>query len=335
MLIRSIAVFAAVLLFLYTFTSAGVAYARPDVIVPAIELNPTQPISGELVDVSVVLTNRSTSDISGVPLSLALDGSWVLDDVLIDVPARTSLKATMTILMPVMPGQHEMKICADREKFGDSGEHCHTLNFTAIDASTIVAVILSPKEETVLSGEAIIRVGALGLPVEKVELYWTTDLIGAKHESPYDFVVDTTKYENGVYWVYAVAYYETGLSRPSAFKKFFVDNSDSVVLSVMPEIMQRAELKVGQDVIIESSIQNEQPFRIAATLIVLVQDSNGYTQFLSWKEERISSGQTIPISQTWTPRISGAYDVKVFIWDTIENAVPLGDVMYAEISVRD
>jgi len=58
---------------------------------------------------------------------------------------------------------------------------------------------------------------------------------------------------------------------------------------------------------------------------------HGVVKWLANKVHAVN--ETLPMSQSWIPRAKGMYTVEVFLWDTIENSVPLADVMKAEIVV--
>ena len=326
--------FAALSLLLSLYTSFGQAYAmHTDILIPVLQMEPESPIAGGQVILTTVLTNKGNVDISEVQLSFNLDGVWIIDDVHVDLPARRSVKISLSAVIPVPPGEHQLKACPQRNSLGDDGHHCQILDFVAIEQSTIVVAIISPKEEEVLSGNAIIRVVAFGQDPEKVELYLQHELVDTDNQPPFDFTLDTTRYEDGPYRIYVTAYYDSGGARVSSIKKYFIDNAGSVLLTVMPGQLQEAEAKVGQSVLIESDVTNSQPFKIATTFIVLVKESNGFTEFLSWREDGIPVGETFPMSQSWIPESRGKYTVEVFLWDTIENSVPLSEVMKASIIV--
>ncbi|MEM2760423.1 MAG: Ig-like domain-containing protein [Nitrososphaerales archaeon] len=330
-----IAIVCAAILLLSIYASIEHSFATHlDIFIPVLEIEPRSPIAGQIVTITTVLTNRGNNDMSNVQVSYNVDGVWVIDDVHVDVPSRRSVQVSFATLMPVNPGEHQLKACPERAKFGDDGDQCRILNFIAIDESTIVVTILSPREESVLSGTTTIKIAALGQTAEKVELYVQNELADTKREAPFDFVLDTTKYEDGQYRIYAIAYYDSGIAKASSVKKFFIDNhGGNVIVTMKPSLVLEAQARVGQSLIIESDVTNEQPFKIAATFIVLVKDSNGYTEFITWKEDKIAANETLPMSQSWVPREKGRYTVNVFLWDTLENAVPLSDVMKAIIDV--
>lgn len=330
-MLKAFPVFASLLLLLPFFVKADATHT--DIFIPILEIEPKSPVAGQQVTISTVVTNRSNANVFNATLSYNLDGVWITDNVHVDLPAKKSVKVSFTIVIPVNPGEHQLRACPQRVVLGDDGDHCSALNFVAIDESTLTVTILSPKEEAVLRGAVTIKVAALGQNAEKVELYIENELVDTKKQVPFDFNIDTKKYENGQYRMYAIAYYDSGVSRISSVKKFVFDNSESVLVNVKPGSVQQAQVKAGQSVLLASDITNERPFKIAATLIVLVKDSNGYTEFIAWEEQKIPSMETIPMSRSWIAENKGLYNVQVFLWDTLQTAVPLADVMGANITV--
>jgi hypothetical protein len=324
------------LLLLSLYSNATQVFGtHADIFIPVLEMDPKSPIAGQIVTLTTVVTNKGNADLSGVKLSYNVDGVWIIDDVTVDLPARKSIRASFTALMPVNPGEHQLRACPDRESLGDEGDHCATLSFTAVDESALVVAILSPRDESVLRETTTIKVAAMGQNAEKVELYVQNQLLDTKTAAPFDFALDTTKYEDGQYRFYAIAYFDSGVSRVSSVKKYLIDNQgSSLLLTVKPGGFFESEAKVGQTVVLESDVTNEQQFKIAATFIVLVKDSNGFAEFLEWREEAIPAGETLPLSLSWIPEDNGKYAVEVFLWDTVENAVPLTDVMRATVLVN-
>ena len=330
---KTASIFATISLILSFYTFIGYAYAtHVDIFIPVFQLDPKSPVAGQEAKITTVLTNKGSSDMSNVQISLNLDGVWIIDNLNVDVPSQRSVRLSFLALLPVPSGEHQLKACPQRELFGDSGHQCQTIDFVIIDDSDLIVAILSPKEE-VLRGNTTLSVAAMGQDVEKVELYVQNELVDTKHRVPFDFALDTTIYDDGQYRIYAIAYYDSGISKPSSVKKYFIDNSGSLILTVFPGVFQEARGKVGQTLIIESDIENERPFKIAVTFIVLIKDSNGFTEFLSWDEYKIPIGEVLPMWGSWIPEVSGKYAIEIFLWDTIENSVPLSDVMKASIII--
>ncbi len=330
----TVPVFVASLLLLPIYMSVQTFATHTNIFIPVLEIEPENLVVGESAKITFVLTNKGNTDMSDIQLSFSLDGEWIIDDIRVNAPAHQSIRASFEGVLPVEPGQHQLKACPDRKSLGDDGHQCQTIDFVATAESGVIVTIISPREEETLHGSTTIKVAALGREVDKVELYVHNQLAGTLYQAPFDFTLDTSRYEDGKYNMYAIAYYESGTSKPSAVKKYFINNSESIIVKVVPTGLEDVETRVGQRVVIESDVTNYQTFRIAATFILLVKDSNGFTEFISWAEERIPVNGTLAMSQSWIPDRDGTYGVEVFLWDTIENPVPLSDVMKANVRVK-
>lgn len=103
-----------------------------------------------------------------------------------------------------------------------------------------------------------------------------------------------------------------------------VDVQGNVVTSV----------KAGQQVSISSTFKNFQERSQAFAYIVQVVDSNGFTVDLGWQTGTLSSGQTAQVSRSLTVTESGAYTIKVFVWNDVSaSPVPLSEVTTRALAV--
>jgi len=185
---KTASIFATISLILSFYTFIGYAYAtHVDIFIPVLQLEPKSPIAGQEVRLTTVLTNKGSSDTSNIQISINLDGVWIIDDLNVDLPAQKSVRLSFLALLPVPPGEHQLKACPQRESFGDSGHQCQTLDFVTINESDLIVAILSPKEDEVLQGNTTLSVAAMGQDVEKVELYVQNELVDTKHRVPFDF----------------------------------------------------------------------------------------------------------------------------------------------------
>ncbi len=321
------------------FTGLNGAEAKhTQVFVVSMQIEPASPTAGGKAELTIILTNLANEQ-KTVSLSFALDGKWAIEGVNIQVPAQKSAVATMPITMPPQPGEHSLKACPDRSVYGDDGDQCETMNFTVAEAPKLTVAILSPKDGSVLSGTVEVKVAAMGETAESVDLYIQGEkinqVVDTRAKAPYDFTFDTRKYPDGDYKLYALAHFESGITGISSTKEYTIDNfvEESLTLRVKPGIMLEERATVGQVVEIGTSVTNKEQFKVPATLIVLVKDANGYTEHISWYEERIRTGDTAWISREWIPERSGLYSVEAFLWDTIETANPLSEVMKADVVV--
>ena len=55
---------------------------------------------------------------------------------------------------------------------------------------------------------------------------------------------------------------------------------------------------------------------------------------LSWIQGQLSSGQNLDVSQSWTPKTSGDYNVETFVWTSLKDPTALSDSLTRSISVE-
>ncbi|UZN23580.1 S8 family serine peptidase [bacterium 3DAC] len=97
--------------------------------------------------------------------------------------------------------------------------------------------ITSPEDGSTLSGNVTVTVSASdNVGVSKVELYVNDDLYATDTTSPYEFVIDTSKYDDGEYTITAKAYDSAGNSAESSIKVTFSNSSDTEEDNVAPSV---------------------------------------------------------------------------------------------------
>jgi len=82
---------------------------------------------------------------------------------------------------------------------------------------------------------------------------------------------------------------------------------------------------VGEEVFIKSIVRNNLDFEEQFTYIVQIKDSNGSTVLLDWVTKRALVKEEIHSEISWVPELPGDYDVQVFVWEDLENPVPLAN----------
>jgi hypothetical protein len=93
---------------------------------------------------------------------------------------------------------------------------------------------------------------------------------------------------------------------------------------------------VGQQIGVESALTNNGQTDQKLTYLVQVIDSNGGTDFLQGSSllgNGLPSNQTITESQVWIPKSTGQYTIEVFVWSSLTSAIPLTDVLHAQVTV--
>ena len=94
------------------------------------------------------------------------------------------------------------------------------------------------------------------------------------------------------------------------------------------------QVEQGDRIVVEATFRNWQQVAQGYAAIIQVEDSQGITRDISWETSVISSGQTGHAARTLTAE-QGAYIVKIFVWDKIEQAPsPLANISSERLAVR-
>ncbi|MGY5150993.1 MAG: hypothetical protein ACW9XA_01820 [Candidatus Nitrosopumilus sp. bin_6a] len=85
---------------------------------------------------------------------------------------------------------------------------------------------------------------------------------------------------------------------------------------------------------IVGTIRNDQEFKQKFVYLFQVKNDQNYVESLSWVQGEISPNQILDVSQSWTPRDSGQYQVETFVWNSIGNPTALASSMFTQIDVK-
>lgn len=94
------------------------------------------------------------------------------------------------------------------------------------------------------------------------------------------------------------------------------------------------QTSAGQQVSIASTFTNQQQVSQNYAFIVLILDQDGVAIDVSWQEGTAAGGQTVELSSTWMPKDSGMYTFKIFVWDGLDNPLPLSTGAVRNINVN-
>lgn len=83
------------------------------------------------------------------------------------------------------------------------------------------------------------------------------------------------------------------------------------------------EVTVMQQVIISSTIRSSLSSKQEYAYIVLVKDSDGFTDALSWISGSIEPNRSASAVVAWTPKQAGQYAIEIFVWQSLFKPVPL------------
>lgn len=109
------------------------------------------------------------------------------------------------------------------------------------------AVTFSRITSVVWSGSVQLSVLAVDdVGVSKVELYINNLKVAELTRSPYDFIVDTTRYPDGVYQVTAVAYDTVGRFSSASMMVYFKNRGQVVAYSPEPKVLWKYEAEIDK-----------------------------------------------------------------------------------------
>jgi len=105
-----------------------------------------------------------------------------------------------------------------------------------------------------------------------------------------------------------------------------------------PEIVDQmgnivSDVKLGQVIIIQDNVVNNQETTQKFAYIVLIKDRDGITVSLSWLTGELPPLSTFKAGQSWVPEQAGEYDIALFLWQSIDNPVILAPQKSITITV--
>ncbi len=83
------------------------------------------------------------------------------------------------------------------------------------------------------------------------------------------------------------------------------------------------QLFVGQQMLLQSVLANNQEVPQDFVYIMRVTDSEGFTVQLSWIQGILRPEQSFTVAQSWLPEDGGVFTVQILVWESMTNPVPL------------
>jgi hypothetical protein len=128
-------------------------------------------------------------------------------------------------------------------------------------------------------------------------------------------------------WKFTTTY--LGQQTSSEFEVGMLQTKFSRVTVELPETITDdgdpvSQGDVGRPLGIQANLANNEKRDISLTYIVKVTDSDGFTVMVSWiKGAVLKSGLSAKPAIFWIPEASGNYTIDIFVWDSLENPIPL------------
>lgn len=85
---------------------------------------------------------------------------------------------------------------------------------------------------------------------------------------------------------------------------------------------------------IVGTIVNQNEFDQKFVYLFQVKNEQNTVESISWVQGELSSTQSLNVSQSWTPKISGNYKIETFVWNSIGDPTVLAPIMSTLITVE-
>ncbi|WP_337862365.1 hypothetical protein [Nitrososphaera sp.] len=93
------------------------------------------------------------------------------------------------------------------------------------------------------------------------------------------------------------------------------------------------EVTAGQQVVITTTIKNNDDQPRPATVIVEVRDADDITVYLQWQTATIAASGDVNVGLSWIPDGAGTYTIRTFVVDDLSTPAILSDIVESEITV--
>lgn len=91
---------------------------------------------------------------------------------------------------------------------------------------------------------------------------------------------------------------------------------------------------INQQMQIVGNIKNEQNFKQKFIYLIQVKDENNFVTSVSWIQGEISGNQTLDVSQSWKPTLSGTYNIESYLWNSLNDSIPLSLPLSTSVFVK-
>src|SRR5690606_31676425 len=93
------------------------------------------------------------------------------------------------------------------------------------------------------------------------------------------------------------------------------------------------QVLAGQQVVLSSTIQNNEGISGPYAAIVEVRDSSGVTVYLQWQTGTLPANGSTNVGVSWTPDAPGTYTIRVFVLSSLSNPQILSEIVTSTVNV--
>jgi len=117
---------------------------------------------------------------------------------------------------------------------------------------------------------------------------------------------------------------------------FLMSMANAYAPGVLPpeKVAPPSTANVGEQKKITFTLTNLQSKQQPYVYIILITDEEGFTDQLSWVQGLLEADQEFRIYQSWIPEKPGEYNVKIFLWNSMDVS-PLAPTWLMKVIVEE
>lgn len=96
----------------------------------------------------------------------------------------------------------------------------------------------------------------------------------------------------------------------------------------------KGEISVGEQILIQAELLNNQNKQQDFTYIVQVKSIDGEIIMISWFQSTLNANQASTVAQSWMPEEKGRFTIETFVWENLSNPTPLTDTVKMTVRVN-
>jgi len=85
--------------------------------------------------------------------------------------------------------------------------------------------------------------------------------------------------------------------------------------------------KTNDQLQIVGAVHNNQEYEQDFVFIIQIKEIDGAIVSLSWIRGQLSPNQDLEVSQSWSPNKSGSYSIETYVWNSLNDPIPLSDIL--------
>lgn len=160
------------------------------------------------------------------------------------------------------------------------------------------------------------KLGTIEMQIPKV-MFKKIDLVRINHtKADYDIRPDANYFQIQIKYPAGTNYVEI----------LDLDIANPIILGepeLVSELSGGPRMIVGEEIIVQSLLENKGEHDHHFVYIMQVKDNNGTTMIIDSVDSLIRAGKSLRAAVKWVPESKGNYNIETFVWSDLNNPVPL------------